>query len=70
MRKYKPSKKEILQNRKESVGHAKRYIESLNCGMSKFAKGSNVEIGYLDEKMSSLTAEIKRMQKKMSEGDY
>lgn len=61
MKEYKPTKAEILKLRREEVRLAKDYIKSLKCGMEKYAKGSNVESGYMQEKMDSLQNKIKRM---------
>ena len=65
MEQYKPTKKELMNMRKESVRYAQEKIKSLNCAFDKFSRGSNVEGSYMDEKLRYLTAEIKKMQKSM-----
>lgn len=65
MEKYKPTQKEILKLRMEQVRYAKELMNSLQCGMRKFAKGSNVESMYMEEKIQALNRQIKRMQDEM-----
>jgi len=62
MEEYKPTKQEVMRMRKEKVRHAKDLIRSLNTGMGKFERGSNVEGNYMEEKIDKLNKLIKNMQ--------
>ena len=67
MKEYKPTEKELKENREEEVRICKMYIKSLICGLEKYARGSNVEGAYLQEKIGYLVRDINKITIEMRE---